>query len=1107
MIFERLKTVFSGLNQEVTKMKATRISKFLLLWAIPAFSAVFTVTNTDDSGDNSLRWALMQANIQAGPDTVLFNIPDTSPGYGDKVWTITLQFALPVFADAATFVNAASQRNTNPNGPEIILDGHQTFGAVNGLVISSAKNIIKNLGIVSFSDNGILITGPGARDNVITGCYIGVSPDGVAARANSGHGIYVKSAGVKNRIGGNKADQRNLISGNLKNGIQIEKADSTVVQGNYIGCDAGAKNKLGNQQSGIFLYGSAQCTLIGGDAAEEGNVISGNLWHGILMQGNLVKQCLISHNRIGTDLATTLDLGNERYGLYLYGGASDNTIGPFNSILNNKKYGICISSNTTLRNHITQNAISKNFNSAIQLTSGGNAGVLPPTGLIVAADGVKGKAPARSVVEIYSDPADEGAWFEAAVITDDLGNFYWAGNPKGPSVTATMTDDLGNTSEFTLPLRIVPFTVTTTRDSLEGSLRWAIDGSNLTPEADKILFDIPKTDPGFQAAKGVWVIKPTKPLPWLTGGRVELDGSSQSKKQGDANLFGPEIFLDGSLAGDKAKGLEIRSAHNWVHDLGIGSFSQNAIVLIGEAGRHNRITGCYVGLDATGKGAMPLNGWSGIVIATADSNVIGGNEPGLRNYIVAMGLHGILLSGVPCRANALINNYVGLDITGTKALPNLKDGIRLEKGPAGNIIGGSSAQERNVCSGNGRTGIRLEGAGVDSNIVVGNWVGLVASGTDSLANGESGILLADHARYNIIGGKSPASGNVISGNHFSGIQIRGNSDYNMIAYNTIGLDAARTKALGNSQHGIFVFSAAANNEIGPANVIAGNGRSGADAGSGVVLDGTATKGNKLFNNLIGWDSETKLGNTGHGVYLLNGCMENRIGPENTIAQNGGDGVRVAGERTVFNTISKNSIFNNTGMGIDNQLGGNLDLAPPNFALKNIGTVFGTAQPFAKVEVFTGLDEEGQRYLGTVVADAKGSFSMAIGRTDSVLSATATDVLGNTSEFSRNNPTGVLDNSTTVMPIVFTLQQNYPNPFNAGTLISFSLPTPQKVSIVLYNVHGQKVAKLLEQSLQAGSHSITWTARDDQGHALPSGVYVYVLNAGALQSWKKLILLR
>jgi len=89
-----------------------------------------------------------------------------------------------------------------------------------------------------------------------------------------------------------------------------------------------------------------------------------------------------------------------------------------------------------------------------------------------------------------------------------------------------------------------------------------------------------------------------------------------------------------------------------------------------------------------------------------------------------------------------------------------------------------------------------------------------------------------------------------------------------------------------------------------------------------------------------------------------------------------------------------------------------------------------------------------------------------------------------------------------LPQVFTLQQNYPNPFNPSTKIAFSIPSQAKVELVVYNLLGQKVATLVNESLNAGGHEVTF----DASH-LASGMYLYRITAGQFTSVKKMLLLK
>ncbi len=94
-----------------------------------------------------------------------------------------------------------------------------------------------------------------------------------------------------------------------------------------------------------------------------------------------------------------------------------------------------------------------------------------------------------------------------------------------------------------------------------------------------------------------------------------------------------------------------------------------------------------------------------------------------------------------------------------------------------------------------------------------------------------------------------------------------------------------------------------------------------------------------------------------------------------------------------------------------------------------------------------------------------------------------------------------------IPARFELFQNVPNPFNPSTVIQFDLTTPAPVRLVVFNVAGDLVATLLETRMPAGHHRITWPAVDDRGRQLPSGVYVYRIEAGALTATKRMLLVR
>jgi hypothetical protein len=85
---------------------------------------------------------------------------------------------------------------------------------------------------------------------------------------------------------------------------------------------------------------------------------------------------------------------------------------------------------------------------------------------------------------------------------------------------------------------------------------------------------------------------------------------------------------------------------------------------------------------------------------------------------------------------------------------------------------------------------------------------------------------------------------------------------------------------------------------------------------------------------------------------------------------------------------------------------------------------------------------------------------------------------------------------------FSLAQNYPNPFNPSTTIRYGLPHRSIVSLVVYNILGQKVSSLVQEAQDAGYHEVRF-----DGNNLASGVYFYRLQAGSFVQTRKLLLLR
>jgi len=101
----------------------------------------------------------------------------------------------------------------------------------------------------------------------------------------------------------------------------------------------------------------------------------------------------------------------------------------------------------------------------------------------------------------------------------------------------------------------------------------------------------------------------------------------------------------------------------------------------------------------------------------------------------------------------------------------------------------------------------------------------------------------------------------------------------------------------------------------------------------------------------------------------------------------------------------------------------------------------------------------------------------------------------------------ISSENNAIPLSYELQQNYPNPFNPNTTIRFQMPERNNVTLKIYNIVGQEVKTLIQQSLEPGQHTFNWDGRDNRGLPVSSGVYIYRIRAGSFIATKKMILLK
>jgi hypothetical protein len=90
---------------------------------------------------------------------------------------------------------------------------------------------------------------------------------------------------------------------------------------------------------------------------------------------------------------------------------------------------------------------------------------------------------------------------------------------------------------------------------------------------------------------------------------------------------------------------------------------------------------------------------------------------------------------------------------------------------------------------------------------------------------------------------------------------------------------------------------------------------------------------------------------------------------------------------------------------------------------------------------------------------------------------------------------------------FALHANYPNPFNPTTTISYDLPQRSRVTLDIYNILGERIKTLVNQSQDAGNRIAVWDGTDNLGRQVSAGVYLYQIQAGEFTQTRKMLLLK
>ncbi|MBA3869349.1 MAG: DUF11 domain-containing protein, partial [Anaerolineae bacterium] len=257
-------------------------------------------------------------------------------------------------------------------------------------------------------------------------------------------------------------------------------------------------------------------------------------------------------------------------------------------------------------------------------------------------------------------------------------------------------------------------------------------------------------------------------------------------------------------------------------------------------------------------------------------------------------------------------NYIGIDPTGTIAQANKGNGIYILS-TANSRIGGTTAAQRNVISGNSLNGVFIDGSASGTTQIIGNYIGTNAAGAGDVGNTNKGIKLND-SEQNKIGNDTASGRNIISGNDGGAVQISGSG--NFLTGNYIGSDVTGTALVANGSPAIDV--SAQSNIIGynygltldgpctgSCNLIVGNG------GTGLIIRGSAYVASNYFG--VNVNGTVALGTFDIGIDVQG--VNNTIGSittagRNVIASYTTAGIKVNTGYSAFNPIQGNYIGTN-----------------------------------------------------------------------------------------------------------------------------------------------------------------------------------------------------
>lgn len=649
------------------------------------YAGKFIVTTTNDSGLGSLREAINSSNLNFVADTIIFNIPTSDLGYNSSTntWTITLSSSLPYLIGGSLFIDGSSQPG-HSGIPNILITTNNLGAVLWSFGIFSANNKIKSIRICGFA-NGILLSEPSGINNIIEKCFIGTNYNGTASDPNI-NGIVINNNSNGNRI------ENNLISGNTSNGIVIKKSNNTIIKGNKIGCDFYGTIALPNE-NGIVADSSSN-NIIGGLSLSERNIISGNLQNGILISGRTSTNNLIEGNYIGTDITGTVKLSN-LYGITLT-KASGNIIGRNNLISGNTDIGILFTGKNTRNNIVKGNFIGTDHtgtqlldnHKGIVIKSLANSNIIGGT---TALD--RNIISGNIEIGVYIEAADSNRIIGNYIGTDVSGmnkvsildvngnDSLIQGNGVEFNIVAKH-NILGGPSYGERNIisghkvyGVVYYGHCNNNTTINNFIGTDVTSQNSLPNATGICFDCASNNNDVincvlsgNLGYGLFYVTRGTEYNRLLGNMIGVDSSGTKAVPNDIGMVVSTGTANNIIGGDAPSDRNIFSGNNL-----------SGLMITNQLTENNIIKGNYFGTDVTGTVAIP--NLYGVMFSTYTKRNI------LDNNLISGNLSSGIIFYEEADSNIVINNKIGTDISGINPLPNGAGGIYIDQGAKYNTIG------------------------------------------------------------------------------------------------------------------------------------------------------------------------------------------------------------------------------------------------------------------------------------------------------------------------------------------------------------------------------------------------------------------------------------